>query len=107
MTFNDILVEGGGFGLYQKLLTFVCLASTLVMVAFNYWTQVFMLLIPPHRCKRSLNDTKWDLISEVSDYAVDAYKNETHVHCDKGFVYDFSVNFPTYASEVSIHKMPY
>jgi hypothetical protein len=45
MDFDDILPHIGEFGLYQKLL-FILLAPFAFFVAFVYFTQIFITVIP-------------------------------------------------------------
>ncbi|XP_054721390.1 organic cation transporter protein-like [Uloborus diversus] len=107
MAFNELLKECGDFGFYQKVVNFGFLILVMLIVACAYWAQIFMLIIPPHRCKLSPLDNEW-LIGNDSSFLANGSKcflyvsnssNETHTGCEYGMVYDFSENFPTFASQ--------
>lgn len=51
MGFNSALSDAGEFGLYQRLLCFVFLLTAISYLSFSYWIQIFILLVPDHRCR--------------------------------------------------------
>lgn len=131
MSFNELLTEAGDFGLYQKMCIGFLWASITIAV-LTYWTNVFVLLVAPHRCRLSPNDT-WEnnmsldqgIIVRECDISFNASWRETffeaegnshHSHlvgqpenstwttipCPHGWVYDFSTFYPTISTEVTL-----
>ncbi|UYV77392.1 hypothetical protein LAZ67_15000833 [Cordylochernes scorpioides] len=98
MAFEDLLEDAGGFGLYQKLLAFVFLPLVMANSGLTYWTQIFSLISPPHRCSLpDTNDTS-DLVAEFCEIRHNA--SNLTVACSE-WNYDYSELFPNIASEVS------
>ncbi|GFQ88572.1 solute carrier family 22 member 13 [Trichonephila clavata] len=51
MGFNSALTDAGEFGLYQRLLCFVFLLTAIAYLSLSYWIQIFILMVPNHRCR--------------------------------------------------------
>ncbi|KFM79543.1 Organic cation transporter 1, partial [Stegodyphus mimosarum] len=107
MGFNELLADCGEFGYFQKLLAFGFLMPAVISVSCTYWTQIFILLIPPHRCKLYPDDNDYLNAANLSLTSKDEchlYQNRDLkpseiVPCPYGIVYDYSLYFPTFASE--------
>jgi len=56
MGFDNILVQVGEFGLYQKLLCGFFVFYTTFLCGLNYYTQVFIFNTPQHRCSDQVLD---------------------------------------------------
>ncbi|XP_042214901.1 solute carrier family 22 member 21-like isoform X2 [Homarus americanus] len=52
MHFEDLLSVIGSFGLYQRLLCFLLIPLTTGIVAFTFYTQLFVLTAPLHTCNQ-------------------------------------------------------
>ncbi|XP_023226409.1 organic cation transporter 1-like [Centruroides sculpturatus] len=104
MTFEELLEDAGGFGLYQKLLAFVFLLGAMSTAGLNYWTQIFILLEPEHNCSLPDANNSLDVINRDSCHLYirpnDTNLNETvKVRCNSGWDYDYNELFPTMTSE--------
>jgi len=56
MSYHDILVKVGDFGLYQKLLCGIFVFYTTFLCGLNFYTQVFIFNTPAHRCSDDVID---------------------------------------------------
>jgi len=58
MSYHDILVKVGDFGLYQKLLCGIFVFYTTFLCGLNFYTQVFIFNTPAHRCSDDVIDSE-------------------------------------------------
>jgi len=56
MGYDNILIQVGEFGLYQKLLCGLFVFYTTFLCGLNYYTQVFIFDTPQHRCSEPVLD---------------------------------------------------
>lgn len=102
LDFDDVLVQTGEFGLYQKYVVWLLVISGAFMNAFSSFAMVFVLFTPEFRCKLSPNDTDYFSVSQILvqsdvwkslDCSIEvspqnSSKLDRTIECPYGYVYD-------------------
>ncbi|XP_055930558.1 solute carrier family 22 member 13-like [Argiope bruennichi] len=97
MGFNSALADAGEFGLYQRLLCFVFLLTAIAYLSLSYWIQIFILMVPDHRCRDSADP--FSAGSNGTKCGATNFSSNGSRNCPQGWEYDFSTLFPTAATE--------
>jgi hypothetical protein len=115
MDLENILEVVGPFGLYQKILCIYLCVIIAPFFAFNNLAQFLIFLVPDHKC---INFNEADDVSIISflTNVWDGYSSEPDnrqcefiisddniTSCVHGYVYDYSLIYPTIVSEVSFY----
>lgn len=120
MDFNQILDEIGNFGIYQACLCAFMVVPSALICALIYFTQFFIILIPPHWC--SINSENQSIVDLRNSYIPFELQNGNRIYsncymydepnvnnipqlnasshkCSNGWHYEYSSLYPTMSTE--------